>query len=66
MDISGNAAATAQAAQKSALLGAQVQLVGMAQDQGKVVMDTLLSSINTVQPAASVEPHLGTKINTSA
>lgn len=68
MDISnsGVAASQAQAAQQDALLGAQVKLVGIAKDQGKVIMDTLLSSINAVQPAPSVEPHLGNKINVTA
>lgn len=65
MDISSNGMAT-QAAQQSTLLGAQVQLSASAKEQGKVVMDTLLSSINSVQPAASVEPNLGNKIDTRA
>lgn len=68
MEISNSSAANYanNAAKQDALLGAQVSLVNKAKDQGQVIMDTLLSSINTVQPAASVEPHLGNKINVHA
>lgn len=68
MEISNSSAASYanKAAQQDALLGAQISLVGKAKDQGKMVMETLLSSINTVQPAASVEPHLGNKIDVRA
>ncbi|MFG1490953.1 hypothetical protein ABMA58_17010 [Oceanospirillum sp. HFRX-1_2] len=68
MEISNSSAANYanQAAKQDALLGAQVALVGKAKDQGKVIMDTLLSSINTVQPAASVESHLGSKLDVRA
>ncbi|WP_417594477.1 hypothetical protein [Oceanospirillum sp.] len=67
MDISSSTAAFASnAAKQDTLLSAQVSLAGMAKDQGKVIMDTLLSSISTVQPAASVEPHLGNKVDVSA
>ncbi len=67
MDISNSTAAYASnVAKQDTLLSAQVSLAGMAKDQGKVIMDTLLSSISTVQPAASVESHLGNKVDVSA
>ena len=68
MEISNSSAAAYanNAAKQDTLLSAQISLAGMAKDQGKVIMDTLLSSINTVQPAASVEPHLGNKIDVTA
>lgn len=68
MEISNSNAAqyAQQAGQQDVLMGAQIALAGKAQDQGKAIMDTLLSSISSVQPAASVEPHLGNKINVRA
>ncbi|WP_028303791.1 hypothetical protein [Oceanospirillum maris] len=66
MDIGNTSSIANQVAKQDVLLGAQIKLVNIAKDQGEVIMDTLLSSINTIQPAASVESHLGNKVNVSA
>ncbi|MAC46284.1 YjfB family protein [Oceanospirillum beijerinckii] len=65
MDVSSSNAANS-AARQDPLLGVQIKLFKSAQDNAQSTMETLLGSINTVQPAQSVEPHLGNKIDTRA
>ncbi len=65
MDVSSSSAASS-AAQQDPMLGVQIKLFKSAQDTTQQTINTLLSSIGAVQPAPSVEPHLGNKINVHA
>lgn len=66
MNISTAASMASNNVKQDVMENVQVKLIKSARDQTQSTMATLLSSISTVQPAASVEPHLGNKVNVSA
>ncbi|OPX54252.1 Putative motility protein [Oceanospirillum multiglobuliferum] len=64
MDVSSSTAKSV--GQQDPLLGVQIKLFKSAQDTAQSTIETLLSSVNAVQPAQSVEPHLGSKLDVRA
>lgn len=66
MNIANAATMASNNVRQEVMTNVQTELFKSAKDQMKTTMSTLLGSIDTPQAPASVEAHLGNRINTAA